>query len=172
MIDLFASFDDSFSESVIQSLASECNGVSFSQASLIFYIWATSLAEGNSDPGFSMYDFDVSDSGTSLSSASNETLVYVQMSAGNDLNWAQVNLQLSVNDGAYMTCTNPQETAGTSCHLTDSGDNIWAFAETITLSEGSDDLCDGSSVCDIRIKIIDLMNGNTIYESNPVLVGN
>ena len=172
VVDLFASFDESFSESVIQSLASECNGVSFSQASLIFYIWATSLAEGNTDAGFTMYDFDVIDADTSLSSASNESLVYIQLSSGDDLSWAQVNLQLSVNDGAYMQCTIPQETAGTSCHLTDDGDNRWSFAETITLSEGSDDLCDGSSVCDIRIKIIDSMSGNPIYESNYVSVGN
>ena len=172
VIDLFASFDESFSESIIQSLAPECNGVSFSQASLIFYIWASSLAEGNTDASFSMYDFDVSDAGTSLSSASNESLVYIEFNQGDDLNWAQVNLQLSVNDGAYMQCTNPQKTAGTSCHLTDDGDNIWAFAETLTISEGSDDLCDGSSVCDIRIKIIDSMNGNIIYESTFVSVGN
>ena len=172
VVDLFASFDESFSESVIQSLAPECNNVSFSQASLIFYIWATSLAEGNTDEGLSFHDFDVSDAGMNPSSASNEDLVYVQMSSGDDLNWAQVNLQLSVNEGAYTQCTNPPETIGTNCHLTDDGDNSWNFAETITLSEGSDDLCDGSSVCDIRIKIINSMNGNTIYESNSVLVGN
>ena len=172
VIDLFASFDESFSESVIQSLASECNGVSFSQASLIFYIWATSLAEGNTDGGLTLYDFDVSNSGSSPSSASNENLVYVQMSQGDDLNWAQVNLQLSVNAGAYMQCTTPQETIGNNCHLTDNGDNVWALGESITVSEGSDDLCDGSSSCDVRIKIIDSMNGNIIYESNSVLVSN
>lgn len=172
VIDLFASFDESFSESVIQSLASECNGVSFSQASLIFYIWATSLAEGNTDGGLTLYDFDVSNSGSSPSSASNENLVYVQMSQGDDLNWAQVNLQLSVNAGAYMQCTTPQETIGNNCHLTDDGDNVWALGESITVSEGSDDLCDGSSSCDVRIKIIDSMNGNIIYESNSVLVSN
>jgi hypothetical protein len=94
------------------------------------------------------------------------------MSQGDDLNWAQVNLQLSVNEGAYMQCTTPQETIGNNCHLTDDGDNVWAFAETITVSEGSDDLCDGSSPCDVRIKIIDSMNGNIIYESNSVLVSN
>jgi hypothetical protein len=173
VIDLFASFDESFSESVIQSLASECNGVSFSQASLIFYIWATSLAEGNTDPGFSMYDFDVSDAGTSLSSASNETLAYVQMTSGDDWNWARVNLQLSVNDGAYMQCTNPQETIGNSCHLSnDDGDTSWTVGESVTLSEGFDDLCDGSSACYVRVKLIDSMSGDTIYESNPVTVGN
>ena len=172
VIDLFAPLDESFSNSIIPSLVPECDGVTFSQSSLLFYVWASSLAEGNTDDSFSFYDFDVMNADTSLTNASNEALVYVQMNSGDDLNWAQVNLQLSVNDGAFMTCTTPQETTGTSCHLTDDGDNIWAFAETITLSEGSDDLCDGSSVCDIRIKIIDSMDGNTIYESTHVSVGN
>ncbi len=49
---------------------------------------------------------------------------------------------------------------------------VGALGETITLSEGSDDLCDGSSVCNVRVKIIDSMNGNIIYESNSVLVSN
>lgn len=172
VIDLFAPLDESFSNSIIPSLVPECDGVTFSQSSLLFYVWASSLAEGNTDDSFSFYDFDVMDADTSLSNASNESLVYVQMNTGDDLEWATVNLQLSVNDGAYMQCTNPTETIGNNCHLTDDGDNRWSFAETITLSEGSDDLCDGSSVCDIRIKIIDSMDGNTIYESTHVSVGN
>ncbi|RPG79952.1 MAG: hypothetical protein CBC77_001510 [Euryarchaeota archaeon TMED117] len=172
VIDLFAPFDESFSNSIIPSLVPECDGVTFSQSSLLFYVWATSLAEGNTDGGFSLYGFDVSNSGSSPSSASNENLVYVQMNQGDDLNWAQVNLQLSVNEGAYMQCTTPQETIGNNCHLTDNGDNVWALGESITVSEGSDDLCDGSSSCDVRIKIIDSMNGNIIYESNSVLVSN
>ncbi len=172
VIDLFAPFDESFSNSIIASIVPECDGVTFSQSSLLFYVWATSLAEGNTDGGFSLYGFDVSNSGSSPSSASNENLVYVQMNQGDDLNWAQVNLQLSVNEGAYMQCTTPQETIGNNCHLTDDGDNVWALGESITVSEGSDDLCDGSSSCDVRIKIIDSMNGNIIYESNSVLVSN
>ena len=171
VVDLYAPFDESFSNSIIASIVPECDGVTFSQSSLLFYVWASSLAEANTG-GATLYDFDVSNSGSSPSSASNENLVYVQMSQGDDLNWAQVNLQLSVNEGAYMQCTNPQETIGNNCHLTDDGDNSWALGETITLSEGSDDLCDGSSVCNVRVKIIDSMNGNIIYESNSVLVSN
>ena len=171
MVDLYAPFDESFSNSIIASIVPECDGVTFSQSSLLFYVWASSLAEANTG-GPTLYDFDVSNSGSSPSSASNENLVYVQMSQGDDLNWAQVNLQLSVNAGAYMQCTTPQETIGNNCHLTDNGDNVWALGESITVSEGSDDLCDGSSSCDVRIKIIDSMNGNIIYESNSVLVSN
>ena len=172
VVDLFAPYDESFSNSIIQSLASECTENTFLESSLMFWLWASSLAESNAADDFSLYDFDVIDAGTSLSSASNESLVYVQMNTGDDLNWAQVNVQLSVNGDAYMQCTNPQDSIGNSCHLTDDGDDRWTFGEAITLSEGSDDLCDGSSVCEIQVKIIDSMNGNTIYESNYLSVGN
>jgi len=170
--DLFAPYDESFSNSIIQSLASECAGEIFLESSLMYWLWATSLAESNIDDTFSFYDFDVIDAGTSLSNASNESLVYVQMNTGDDLEWATVNLQLSVNDGAYMQCTNPTESIGNNCHLTDDGDNRWSFGEAITLNEGSEDLCDGSSVCEIQVKIIDSTSGNTMYESNYVSVGN
>lgn len=172
VIDLFAPFDESFSNSIISSLVPECDGVTFSQSSLLFYIWATSLAEGNTDPGLVLYDFDVSGASSSPSSASNEVLVEVVMNSGDDLNWAQVNLLLSVNDGAYMQCTTPGETSGTSCHLSDDGDQVWGLGETVTLSEGTDDLCDGSSTCLVQVKIINSMDGETLFESNQVQVGN
>ena len=170
--DLFSSLDASLSNSIVGTLAPGCGDSTFADTTLTFWLWAASLAESNIDETFSFYDFDVMDAGTSLSNASNESLVYVQMNTGDDLEWATVNLQLSVNDGAYMQCTTPTETIGNNCHLTDDGDNRWSFAETITLSEGSDDLCDDSSVCELRVKIIDSMSGNTIYESNYVSVGN
>ena len=94
------------------------------------------------------------------------------MNSGDDLNWAQVNLLLSVNDGAYMQCTTPGETSGTSCHLSDDGDQVWGLGETVTLSEGTDDLCDGSSTCLVQVKIINSMDGETLFESNQVQVGN
>ena len=172
VVDLYAPFDESFSNSIIASIVPECDGVTFSQSSLLFYVWASSLAEANTG-GATLYDFDVSNSGSSHSSASNESLAYVQMTSGDNWNWALVKLQLSVNDGAYMQCTNPQETIGNSCHLSnDDGDTSWTVGESVTLSEGFDDLCDGSSVCSVRVKLIDSMNENTVYESNSVLVGN
>ena len=170
--DLFSSLDASLSNSIVGTLAPGCGDSTFADTTLTFWLWAASLAESNIDDTFSFYDFDVIDADTSLSSASNESLVYVQLSSGDDLEWGTVNLQLSVNDGAYMQCTNPTETIGNNCHLTDDGDNRWSFAETITLSEGSDDLCDDSSVCEVKVKIIDSMSGNIIYESNSILAGN
>ena len=171
--DLFSSLDASLSNSIVGTLAPGCGDSTFADTTLTFWLWATSLAEGNADQGLSLYDFEVSATGSDLSSDSNETMAYVTMNQGNDFNWAKVNLQLSVNGGAYMQCTNPQDTIGNSCHLSnDDGDTVWTVGESVTLSEGFDDLCDGSSVCDIQVKIIDSMNGNTIYESNYVSVGN
>ena len=71
----------------------------------VLYVWASQLAEGNTDGDFSMYDFEVRDAGTSLSSESGEALAYVSMGAGEDLSWSTVVLQLSADGNAYTECT-------------------------------------------------------------------
>ena len=58
MIDLYAPFDESFSNSIIASIVPECDGVTFSQSSLLFYVWASSLAEANTGSG--LYDSMIS----------------------------------------------------------------------------------------------------------------
>ena len=48
---------------------------------------------------------------------------------------------MSVDGGAYLECTNPDQATGTGCAVSDNDDEKWAFAEQVTISEGSDDLC-------------------------------
>ena len=90
------------------------------------------------------------------------------MNQGNDLMWSEIIVQMSANGGAYIQCTQPGQTADTSCHVTDNGDNTWAFAEQVTISEGSDDLCSGP--CDVQIKILNAVEQKLIYESSTTYV--
>ncbi|MEC7180743.1 MAG: hypothetical protein VXW36_05065, partial [Candidatus Thermoplasmatota archaeon] len=98
----------------------------------------------------------------------NEALVYVAMDGGDDLSWSIPIIQLSVDGGAFIECTKPGQTAGSSCNVMDNGDSKWTFGEEITISEGSDDLCD--QPCNIQIKIIDARENQVIYQSNQVNV--
>ena len=75
---------------------------------------------------------------------------------------------MSVNAGAYFQCTLPGQTADTSCHVTDNGDNTWGLGEQVTLSEGSDNQCSGP--CDVQIKILNSVENNLIYESSAIYV--
>ena len=113
-----------------------------------------------------LYAFDASDATPTLTAAGEEELIYTSMTQGDDLSWASIRIHLSIDGGAYILCTQPGQTADTSCHVTDNGDSKWGFAEEVTFSEGSDDLCSGT--CTLSFKIIDAMEDKLIYESGNI----
>ena len=133
----------------------------------VLYVWASQLAEGNTDGDFSMYDFEVNSAGETLSTSTGEALVYVSLDAGEDLSWSTVIVQMKADGGVYVECTNPDKVAGTGCDITDNDDGKWAFGEEVTISEGSDDTCSGGT-CEVQIKILDRSTNKLIYESNKI----
>ena len=132
----------------------------------VLYVWASQLAEGNTNGDFSMYDFTVSESNQQFTSASGEEIAYMSLDAGEGLSWATVIVQVSTQNGPYLECTNPDKAVDTGCAVADNGDGSWAFGEEVTISEGSDNLCDGS--CDIQVRILDNAESKLIYESNTI----
>tara|TARA_A200000113_G_scaffold55150_1_gene46216 strand:- start:13055 stop:14323 length:1269 start_codon:yes stop_codon:yes gene_type:complete len=169
VVALFAVHEVSYALSPASTLAEGCEGQSFLSSTLLFWIWASSLAEGNTDGEFMLYDFDVIDASSETpTSTAGEDLVYVTMNQGNDLNWAEIIVQLSVNGGAFIQCTQPGQSADTSCHVTDNGDAYWGLGEAVDISEGSDDLCSGP--CDVQIKILNAVENKLIYESTTIYV--
>ena len=167
---LFAVHEIAFALSPISTIAEGCEGQTFLYSALLAYIWATSLAGPEDDGGgdLQFYTFSVNDAAGTPTSASGEALVYVSMDQGDDLNWASVIVQMSVDGGAYLECTNPDQATGTGCAVSDNDDGKWAFAEEVTISEGSDDLCSGP--CDVKVKILDRGNQKLIYESSTTYV--
>ena len=129
----------------------------------VLYVWASQLAEGNTDGDFSMYDFSVTDAAGTPGDAGSEALVYVAMDNGDDLSWASVIVQVAANDGVYNTCTNPNEAVDTGCGVSDNDDGSWGFGEEITISEGTDSICE--SACSVQVKVLDQSNNRLIYES-------
>ena len=116
---------------------------------------------------FSMYGFSVIDAAGSPTNAGGEEIVYIAMDAGNDLSWDSVIVQLS-DGGSYTECTNPNQAADTGCAVSDNGDGKWAFGEEVTISEGSDDICDGA--CSVQVKVLDRASNKLIYESTVTSV--
>ena len=167
---LFAVHEIAFALSPISTIAEGCEGQTFLYSALLAYIWATSLAGPEDDGGgdLQFYTFSVNDAAGTPTSASGEALVYVSMDQGDDLNWPTVIVQMSVNGGAYLECTNPDQATDTGCAVSDNDDGRWAFAEQVTISEGSDDLCSGP--CDVQIKILDAVEQKLIYESSTTYV--
>ena len=130
----------------------------------VLYVWASQLAEGNTDGDFSMYDFAVTDASDAVGADSGEALVYVAMDTGDDLSWSTVIVQMSADGGAYGECTTPGQTAGTACVVTDNGDGSWGFGEEVTVSEGSDDIC--ATPCTVQVRILYSETNEVIFESS------
>ena len=167
---LFAVHEIAFALSPISTIAEGCEGQTFLYSALLAYIWATSLAGPEDDGGgdLQMYGFKVSDAAGTPSSENGDMLVYVVMNQGSDMSWSNVIVQMSVDGGAYLECTNPDQATDTGCAVSDNDDGKWAFAEEVTISEGSDDLCSGP--CDVKVKILDRGNQKLIYESSTTYV--
>ena len=167
---LFAVHEIAFALSPISTIAEGCEGQTFLYSALLAYIWATSLAGPEDDGGgdLQIYIFSVNDAAGTPTTASGEALVYVSMDQGDDLNWATVIVQMSVDGGAYLECTNPDQATDTGCAVSDNNDGLWVVAEQVTISEGSDDLCSGP--CDVQIRILDAVEQKLIYESSNTYV--
>ena len=168
VVALFAVHEIAYALSPISTIAEGCEDQTFLYSALLTYIWATSLAGPDEDGGgdLQIYGFDGSDATPALTSAAEEELIYATMTQGDDLNWASIRIHLSIDGGAYILCTQPGQTEDTACHVTDDGDNKWSIGESVTISEGSDDLC--SDTCTVSFKIIDVTDDKLIYESSNI----
>jgi len=164
--DLISTVNQNYADSSIPGLTdSLCGG--FTSMMATWLAWGGNLAEANTDDGFSLYDFSVYSAGTTFSTATGEAIVYVSLDTGDDLSWSTVIVQMSVN-GAYGECVNPDKAVGAGCAVDDNDDGKWAFGEEVTISEGSDDICDGTGTCEVQVRIIDRSTNNLIYESNTI----
>ena len=168
LTDMFTVFDQNYAASAAASLTTADCGELESMLMSWLYLWAGSLAEGNTDDDFMMYGFSVRDATGTLTSASGEALVYVAMDQGDDLSWSSISVQVAVDGSYYNTCTNPDQASDTGCAISDNGDGMWAFGEEVTISEGSDDLCEDS--CEVQIRIMDMVSNKLIYESSSVYI--
>ena len=165
--DLISTVNQNYADSSIPGLTdSLCGG--FTSMMATWFDWGGNLAEGNTDGDFMMYSFSVNSAGTTFSTASGEAIVYVSLDAGDDLSWSTVIVQLKIDGGYYMECTNPDKATETACTISDNDDGKWAFGEEVTISEGSDDLCDGTGTCEVQFKILDRSTNKLMYESNTI----
>ena len=125
----------------------------------VMYVWASSLAEENTDGGLMLYDFSGEDAGGSVTQGTDDNLVIITMNQGGDLNWASVQIQISIDGAAPITCDNPGQ-SGSDCGASEFGntaDAVWSVGDGVTIFESGSNLC--SSGCDIEYNIIDTREG-------------
>ena len=80
------------------------------------------------------------------------------MEQGSDLNWAALEIQISIDGAAPITCDNPGQ-SGSDCGSIElnTGDNAWSVGDGVTIVESGSNLC--SDGCDIEFTIFDVREG-------------
>ena len=133
----------------------------------VLYVWASSLAEGNTEGNLALYQFGAEDANGDTTDGTDDNLVRVTMSQGSDLNWASISVKISVDNGAPVTCDNPGATGG-SCGLVEFGstsDQVWSVGDGVTIVESGQDLCAAGTTCEIKVTIPDPRQGMTLDET-------
>ena len=111
----------------------------------VLYVWAANLAESNTDGAFEMYTFSASSAPGEMTSDTNDNLIIVTMDQGEDIDWAKIDVKISIAGAASVSCAGPGESTG-SCIVLESEPtgNIWEVGEAVTIKENGVDLCDGN----------------------------
>ena len=136
----------------------------------VLYVWAASLAEGNTDGNLALYAFGGEDATGSVTDGTDDDLVRITMSQGGNLNWASVSVKISVDNGAPVTCSNNDNTSSNNCNLVEfgnTGDQFWSVGDGVTIVEQGQDLCT-SGTCVIKVTITDTREGKTLDETTAV----
>ena len=133
----------------------------------VLYVWASSLAEDNTDGNLALYAFSGKDAQGSPGTGTADNLIMLTMDQGGDINWAAVSVKLAIDGAAPVTCDNPGGEGGV-CSLVEFGntdDQVWSVGDGVTIAESGQDLCSGSCSIDVTItdtrenKVIDTTNG-------------
>ena len=129
----------------------------------VLYVWASSLAEGNTDGNLALYAFSGEDSNGTPGTGDTDDLIRLTMDQGGDINWASLSVKISVDDAAPVTCDNPGVEGTAVCSLVEFGntdDQVWSVGDGVTIMESGQDLCSGD--CLIDVTITDTLAGMTI----------
>jgi flagellin-like protein len=134
----------------------------------VLYVWANNLAAEGTDTTMStMNVYTAQDASADTTSATDDTLLRLQMSGKDTLSWAFMKIQLSVGDTVYRCGMG----AGDACTIGQQGgdnNNAWEPSEFIFLAESGTDICDDET-CFVAISIT--YNGAAVAGNLQVIIG-
>jgi hypothetical protein len=85
------------------------------------------------------------------------------MMQGVNINWANLKVQIEVDNAAPVTCDNPGQDSGAVCLLVPfegDGGQFWSVGDGVTIQESGQDLC--STSCTIDVTITNTREGTVI----------
>ncbi len=137
----------------------------------VLYVWASSLADGNTDGDLTLISMSAEDAQGSPTQATDDALIRVQMNQGNAINWAALSVQVSVDNDAPVTC-GMDNTSESNCWLKQFGPDItdqdWSVGEGVTIMENNAPLCDANSDCAIEVTITDTRAGKVLVVTTAI----
>ena len=108
---------------------------------------------------------DGNTAGDGPTTATDDSLVEMTMSTGQDINWAAVSVKISINDGAPLTCAKDSGENAQCVFVefgTDTTDQLWSVGDGFIISESGQDLCNADTTCNIEITITDTQVGTVL----------
>ena len=113
----------------------------------VLYVWAANLAESNTKGDLSLYSFTGDDAPTDG--------VIVTMTKGEAINFAGIQIKVSVDGGQGANCDATCYTeAGT-------GDQTWSTGEDLLIKAECGDTADATETCTVTVTVYDTRNDNT-----------
>ena len=108
----------------------------------VLYVWAANLAENNTDGDFELYSVSARNAPGELSTSTDNNIAVLSMDQGKDIDWAKVDIKLSIDGGAPFNCATPGSTSG-ACIIVESNTEgtFWSVGEEVTIVENGVDLC-------------------------------
>ena len=135
----------------------------------VLYVWAANLAENNTDGDFELYSVSARNAPGELSTSTDNNIAVLSMDQGKDIDWAKVDIKLSIDGGAPYNCATPGSTSG-ACIIVESNTEgtFWSVGEEVTIVENGVDLCN-TDVCSIEVTVVDNRAGKTLDKSSATV---
>ena len=109
------------------------------------------------------YVFDGEDANGAPGTGTADNLIRLTMTDGENINWANLKVQIEVDNAAPVTCDNPGQDSGAVCVLVPfegDGGQFWGPGDGVTVQESGQDVCAAS--CTIDVTITDTREGKVI----------
>ena len=154
---------DDYYHAMIAFIAVDEHGLGASSFHEFIAIDWSQFEEENNDGGLVLYVFDGEDASGAPSAETDDNLIRMTMTKGENINWANLKVQIEVDNAAPVTCDNPGQDSGAVCLLVPfegDGGQFWSVGDGVTIQESGQDLCDGT--CTIDVTITDTRDGTVI----------
>ena len=154
---------DDYYHAMIAFIAVDEHGLGASSFHEFIAIDWSQFEEEDNGGSLVLYNFDGEDANGAPGTGTADNLIRLTMTDGENINWANLKVQIEVDNAAPVTCDNPGQDTGAVCLLVPfegDGGQFWGPGDGVTVKESGQDVCAAS--CTIDVTITDTREGKVI----------